>query len=190
MKILNAALLTGILAMGFLVGCTSDDDDTTIIQITGNRAPVAVNLSLQATKGFASLQVNFAGSDPDGDAVTFMVSSQPAVGMVALQSTGTYLFTAPSVFAGIVTFTYVAHDGTLASAPATVTVDVANDTTPDPYLVSAALWQDNNSNQYIPLYHIGISADGRYVAFNSREANFLASDANGTMETTRTATVK
>ncbi|MGI9647614.1 MAG: tandem-95 repeat protein [Acidimicrobiia bacterium] len=65
-------------------------------------------------------------SDPEGDPLTIVVASGPtsAGGFVSCDPTGcTYTSPAGNVFD---TFTYQVDDGTLVSAPATVTIDVEN----------------------------------------------------------------
>src|SRR5207302_2308039 len=63
------------------------------------------------------------GTDPDGDALTFVVDSGPSHGAL----TGTpprITYTSDAGFVGRDSFTYRATDGTAVSPPATVTVDV------------------------------------------------------------------
>ena len=67
-------------------------------------------------------------SDPDGDPFTIVVASGPSSGggFVSCDPTGcTYTAPAGNIFD---TFTYQVEDGTLISAPATVTIDVENTT--------------------------------------------------------------
>lgn len=62
-------------------------------------------------------------SDPDGDTLTAVLDSPPAVGALTLLPDGSFTYTggAPN---STVTFTYHAEDGLSSSAPATVTVHV------------------------------------------------------------------
>jgi len=65
-----------------------------------------------------------SGTDPDGDPLTFRVLNAPAVGQVALQPSGQFAYTPPPHYHGPVNFTFAAHDGTVESAPATVSIQV------------------------------------------------------------------
>ncbi len=92
-----------------------------------NRAPVAANDVLQVTgAGVASLNVLANDSDPDGDALTVTITTQPFVGTAAANSNGTVAITGlPSGFRGVTRFTYQVRDpgGQTATANAAVFVD-------------------------------------------------------------------
>jgi hypothetical protein len=88
-----------------------------------NKAPVALPQSLggPAKKVVA---VTLRGTDADSDSLTFRVVSKPASGK--LTGKGANLKFKPAAnFSGVVTFTYVANDGSVDSAPATVTIGIS-----------------------------------------------------------------
>jgi len=66
-------------------------------------------------------------SDPDGDALTAAVVTQPAHGSVTLSPDGSFVYLPAVNFFGVDTFTYRANDGTLDSNTGTVTVYTAPD---------------------------------------------------------------
>jgi VCBS repeat-containing protein len=68
-------------------------------------------------------------TDPDGDALAAFLVDGPSSGTLTLQPNGGFSFAPAPGFAGTVTFTYEAGDGTLRSSAATVTITVnaAND---------------------------------------------------------------
>ncbi|HEV2889153.1 MAG TPA: Ig-like domain-containing protein [Frankiaceae bacterium] len=70
-----------------------------------------------------------AGSDPDGDALTYSVVTQPAHGSVTVNADGTYTYTPDPNYAGSDSFTYQVCDAAplCATATATVTVSPVND---------------------------------------------------------------
>ncbi len=70
-----------------------------------------------------------AGSDVDGDALTFHVATGPAHGTLALASAGSFTYTPDADYNGADSFTFTTRDGTVHSAAATVsiTVDAVND---------------------------------------------------------------
>lgn len=63
-------------------------------------------------------------TDADGDDLTATGATQPADGEVVLAADGSFTYTPDAGFSGTDTFTYLASDGTAASAPVTVTITV------------------------------------------------------------------
>lgn len=100
----------------------------TITVAAANRAPVAANDSYSVNQG-ATLNVAAAGvlandSDPDGNAITAQLRSQPAHGSLTLSANGAFSYTPVAGYAGADSFTYAASDGSLSSAVATVAITV------------------------------------------------------------------
>ncbi|MBX9679583.1 MAG: tandem-95 repeat protein [Gemmataceae bacterium] len=95
-----------------------------------NAAPIAANDGLFSVHKGATLQnldLEVNDSDPDGDATSISIANYPNQGSLYQDyMTGKWNFSAPSYFAGLVTFTYRLYDGALYSDPATVTIDVTN----------------------------------------------------------------
>ena len=102
-----------------------------------NHGPVANAQSFTTPEGMA-LAITLTGSDPDGDPLTFQVTSNPLHG--ALSGTAPNLSYTP--YAG---FSFVVNDGFLNSAPATVTINVT---------------ATDGGNQGISNYTNGITVDG------------------------------
>jgi choice-of-anchor C domain-containing protein len=95
----------------------------------GNRAPVAVD-DVAATPEDTPVQLPAAtllgnDTDADGDALSVVVTSQPAHGAVVQQQDGSLTYTPAADFSGADSFTYTASDGTAASSPATVALTVS-----------------------------------------------------------------
>ncbi|HEX3761725.1 MAG TPA: Ig-like domain-containing protein [Kofleriaceae bacterium] len=88
-----------------------------------NDAPVAQGQTVEATED-TPVDVALAGSDVDGDPLTFQVSGSVADGTVAITG-ATARFTPRANFNGTTSFRVVAFDGHLFSPPATVTIHVA-----------------------------------------------------------------
>lgn len=63
-------------------------------------------------------------ADADGDAITAAILSGPANGTVTVNADGSFAYTPNAGFSGVDTFAYQASDGALASAAATVTINV------------------------------------------------------------------
>lgn len=91
-----------------------------------NSAPVAENLELSTYKNTA-LTARFAGTDPEGDLLTFQLVSKPARGAVSMPEDGgnTFVYTPYENKTGKDSFTYVAIDAVgNTSAPATIKLKI------------------------------------------------------------------
>jgi len=92
---------------------------------TANRAPVLTPATVTTIRAFAvNVDLAARATDPDGDRLQFLVLGA-VNGTVELQGGTTALFTPAPGFTGTATFTLIADDGLLLSAPATVTVTVS-----------------------------------------------------------------
>ena len=63
-------------------------------------------------------------SDVDGDILTALVLSEPSNGAISFNTDGSFTYTPDADFHGTDTFTYLASDGDVFSAPATVSITV------------------------------------------------------------------
>jgi parallel beta-helix repeat protein len=63
-------------------------------------------------------------SDVDSDPLTVTLVSGPATGTLTLDANGSFTYVPNLNFSGTTSFTYVATDGTLSSAPTTVSIEV------------------------------------------------------------------
>ncbi len=101
-----------------------DDDDP-----PSNRAPVVADRTVSTPRD-VPLAIPLAGSDQDGDPLTYRIIDQPAPGAFGRLSNGTVGLNGnvatfyPGEFQGAVTFTYAANDGDIDSNLATVTVNI------------------------------------------------------------------
>lgn len=108
-------------------GAASSTATANITVQPANDAPVAV---ADVYNGFAGIPLNVAAagvlandSDVDGNALTAVLAGGPSGGTLMLNSDGSFSFNAAT--GGTYTFSYVANDGSLASSPATVTINMA-----------------------------------------------------------------
>lgn len=89
----RTALLAGILAF---VLCLSPaalaEGETGMNTATTNSAPVAENQEIETYRG-VSVGGRLTASDPDGDKVTFQITTQPAKGDVELSEDGYFVYT-------------------------------------------------------------------------------------------------
>jgi FtsP/CotA-like multicopper oxidase with cupredoxin domain len=112
-------------------GTLTSDPATVVITVTAaapNAAPVAADNAYSVTAG-ETLTVAAPGvlgndSDVDGDTLSAVLAAGPASGSLTLNGDGSFSYTPNAGFDGADSFTYQASDGTLTSAPATVTITV------------------------------------------------------------------
>ena len=106
-----------------------DDDNgggtASITVVSSNRTPSATAVTVTAAEDTAAT-VTLAGTDPDGDGLSFTVVTAPAHG--TLSGTGaSRTYTPAANFNGADSFTFVAVDPSLAtSAPATASITVTS----------------------------------------------------------------
>ena len=95
------------------------------INVTGaNDAPVATDATFSGTEDVAYNGAVPAATDADGNPLTYAVVAGSATnGSVIVNTNGTFTFTPTGSFNGSATFQYVANDGTVDSAPQTVTIN-------------------------------------------------------------------
>jgi choice-of-anchor A domain-containing protein/RHS repeat-associated protein len=97
-----------------------------------NAAPTADSQQVQ-TREDEPRAISLSGSDPDGDALNFIVLTSPAHGLLS-GTAPNFLYTPNADFSGSDLLTFVVSDGQLQSAIATVTITVlpADDSLPPP----------------------------------------------------------
>ena len=88
-----------------------------------NDAPVAAAQSV-VTSGNTAVEITLAGSDVDGDLLTFAVSANPTHGTLTAVSANTYSYQPARDYHGPDAFGFVAKDQALRSAPAVVALAV------------------------------------------------------------------
>jgi putative cell wall-binding protein len=118
-------------------GTATNEYTITLTVTPANDAPTAADFAATTTRG-TPVQVQLVGTDVDGDTTTAAVVTGPSgaagtlgsLGAVACAGTDTRVctvlatFTPAAGYTGSTSFTYRVHDGTAASANATVTIDV------------------------------------------------------------------
>lgn len=102
--------------------CDSRSVQARVLWTTTNRPPVAISQRV-STPEDAGVAVTLAGTDQDGDALSFDLASQPAHGTLSGAAPDLTYTPAPN-FHGTDSFGFLASDGDAASAAATVAIDV------------------------------------------------------------------
>jgi hypothetical protein len=174
-----AAGFTGNDSFTFVVNDGTVDSAPATVSITvnapGNTAPVANSQGVTTTQNTA-VAITLTGSDPDGDTLTFSVTSSPANGV--LSGTAPNLtYTPASGFTGNDSFTFVVNDGTVHSAPATVSITVNAPGNTAPVANSQSVTTTQNIAVAITL--TGSDPDGDTLTFS-----VTSGPANGTLSGT------
>ncbi len=129
-RVTPAADFHGDLVVAYAVddGLEVVTGQATITVTPVNDAPVAQGAELAVGRN-QPLAIALAGSDVDGDALTFELVDAPAHGTIT-GAPGELTYTPATDYVGADALTFVARDGALTSAPATVTIDVVAGATP------------------------------------------------------------
>ena len=88
-----------------------------------NTAPVATAQSV-TTEFEAAIEITLAGTDADGDNLSFAIVAAPANGTLGAVNGNKVSYTPNDGYSGSDAFTFKANDGTADSAPATVSITV------------------------------------------------------------------
>ncbi len=108
-------------------GYTELASRVTFTVTTSNAAPVASNDSASVNEdGSITIAVLSNDSDPDGDAITPSVVTNPANGSVTVNTNGTVTYTPDANFNGTDSFTYRLSDGEFDSNTATVNINITS----------------------------------------------------------------
>jgi len=103
--------------------------DTVAISVTDqgtvNQVPSASSIQISVEEN-GTANGTLAGTDPDGDVLTYTIQSAPALGMVELLNltTGEFRYTPAPNMTGGDSFLYAVNDGTDVSNSATVTITI------------------------------------------------------------------
>ncbi len=113
------------------------DSNTATVTLAVNQViapPVADDQSVTANTADPT-EITLTAKDPDGNALTYAIVSQPKSGTITdlNEDTGSLVYTSDAGFTGKDSFTFKANDGTVDSNTATVTLAVnAIDLPPEP----------------------------------------------------------
>jgi hypothetical protein len=106
-------------------GALVSSPGTVTIHISGGNTPPIAHSQAFSLDEDTSLVGTLTGEDPDGDALTFVLTQPPASGQIELdEATGQFTFVLDPEFHGTDAFEFRVHDGRLASNPARVDLTV------------------------------------------------------------------
>jgi VCBS repeat-containing protein len=119
---------TGADSFTFKVNDGTVDSDPATVNVTVtsdiNTPPVATPVDAITTPKNTSKSGTLTGTDADGDTLTFSKVADPTSGTVIINSDGTYTYDPNIDYTGADSFTFKVNDGTVDSAPATVSITV------------------------------------------------------------------
>lgn len=131
-QISRFGVLIGLAFMLMLTGMASGAKSVIAQEIQAGKPPVANNdeymTNFNTVLSIPAPGVLLNDTDPDGEPITAVLVSGPTNGGSLTwdsNNNGSFTYTPPNTYTpGIDTFTYKANDGTLDSAPATVTIHI------------------------------------------------------------------
>jgi hypothetical protein len=126
----------GVDSFTFVVndGTVNSTPATIFITVTPVNDPPVADPQTLATDEDQAVDITLTGSDPDGDSLIFTVLNGPAHGTLTI--TGANLTYTPAAnYSGTDSFTFKANDGTVDSAPATVSISVTPVDDPPPQIL-------------------------------------------------------
>ncbi len=101
-----------------LVACGDDHKKAKV-----NHAPVASDV-IQTTQADTELKGKLAGTDSDGDSLSYAIETQSTSGITTVNSDGSFTYTPKADSTGSDQFTYKVSDGSTTSAVATVKITI------------------------------------------------------------------
>ena len=159
-----AANYNGADSFTFKANDGSVDSATAAVSITVsavNDAPVATAQSVATDKNVAK-NITLAGTDADGNALTFTVVAQPTKGI--LSGTAPNLtYTPNNNVTGADSFTFKANDGTVDSATATVAITIAAGANTAPVANAQSITVNEDATMLVTL--VGSDADGNALTY-------------------------
>ena len=116
-----------------------------------NQVPVATAQAVTVDEDTTDNVITLAGTDADGDTLTYAIATQPAHGTLTL--TGAVAkYTPTADYFGPDSFTFTVNDGTVDSTPATVTITVTDVAEP---IALTRLAKDNTNHDVTLVKSIG-----------------------------------
>lgn len=146
-----------------------------------NSAPVAINDSATVNEdGAVTIAVLTNDSDPNGDAITPSVISNPSNGSVTVNANGTIGYTPNANYNGADSFTYRVSDGSLNSNTATVslTVNAVNDA---PVATNDGVYDTNPGVALVVPFATGVLANDDDVDGDTLTVSVVTGPSHGTV---------
>jgi hypothetical protein len=114
-----------LLHLGANVSCDNDGGYTDVIVSESNNPPVAKAQAVTVDEDTKDNLITLAGTDADGDSLTYSLVAQPAHGAVTL-SGNVAKYTPTANYAGADSFSFKVNDGTVDSSSVVVSITVTD----------------------------------------------------------------
>ncbi len=111
-----------ITVRGGFFGVLWQDTDTVTVTVLESSPPVADSQNISVNEG-SSVAISLTGSDSDNDPISFTVASNPVNGSLSGVAPN-LTYTPHADFSGLDSFTFIANDGQVDSAPGTISITV------------------------------------------------------------------
>jgi len=118
-KLSHYAILIAALALS---ACNDDDDKKTPPEKV-NKAPTASS-AMVTTQTEVAINDMLEGTDPEGDALTYSLVSEPMLGMVVVNADGSYTYTPNAEATGSDSFEFAVSDGVNEQVTAMVDITI------------------------------------------------------------------
>ncbi|EWH10755.1 hypothetical protein DS2_06881 [Catenovulum agarivorans DS-2] len=153
-------------------GLLTDSAEFTITVEAVNDAPISQNAAANVNSGTSILiDLSNYATDAENDTLTFSIQTSPTQGSANIEGSS-LLYTPNSTFEGTDSLAFVANDGELNSAPATISFTVSSTQQEfSPHLVSHIQTDEK-------MYDIAVNQTTAYIAQESGIAIYDISDKN------------
>jgi VCBS repeat-containing protein len=131
-----------------------------------NQAPTVGTQDLQKTTlTNTAVSGTVTGTDPDGDALTFSVGTNPTHGTVVVNPEGTWTYTPSNGYVGTDSFSVTVSDGKGGTATATITIQVNEPPNQAPTVGTQDLQKTTLKNTAVSGTVVGMDADGDALTY-------------------------
>jgi uncharacterized repeat protein (TIGR01451 family) len=118
----------GAATIGYTITDNIGGTNFSLVTVTVTNRPPVANAQYVSTPYSTPLNITLSGTDPDSEPVHFAIVTLPVQGTLTGLNTnsGTVVYTPTNGFTGTDSFVFSVNDGTVSSAPATVTITVGS----------------------------------------------------------------
>ena len=146
--------------------------------IVSSAAPTPTTVTTQTTQEDESTTISLTATDPNGQAVTFAITSDPTNGTATL-SGAEITYTPNANFYGTDSFDYTASNGTYTSDPVTITITVEGEDDGNPTTNDVSATTDEDTVVTVNLDATEIDGDNYSFSIISQPSNGTLGSING-----------
>lgn len=146
--------------------------------IVSTAAPTPTTATTQTTQEDGSTTISLTATDPNGQAVTFAITTDPTNGTATLSGTE-ITYTPNANFYGTDSFDFTASNGTYTSDPVTITITVEGEDDGDPTTNDVSATTDEDTVVTVNLDATEIDGDNYSFSIVSQPTNGTLGSVNG-----------